>query len=230
MEKVTANLATVPKRIKQCIEAVNSLSGQVDLVRVYCNGHTEAQIMKISDGVGRNVEIYDSSTSMGDRGDVGKFYFADEPNQLYLSCDDDLLYPKDYVSSLKSSFEKYGRKSVLTYHGSLLRSPMFNYYACRTSYACLREHVGDSHVDIGGSGVMAFYTAELIVDLDFFEHPNMSDIYISILSKQQGFPIIVLEHRQGWIKYNEVPDTIYNKHRNNCAIQTELVKRHYDLD
>lgn len=225
--KVTANMATVPSRISQCIHAIDSIAPQVDLVRVYCNGHTKEEAIFIKNGAPDNVQVFMSDSAMGDRGDIGKFYFADQPGQIYFSCDDDLLYPPDYVKHTIDQLNRYGAGTVLTYHGSELKHPVRDYYRDRIAYACLRQLNHDVEVDVGGSGVMCFNTDAIKVDLTFFEHPNMSDIYISALTKMQGSRIICLKHSQGWIKYMEVPDTIYDRHKNNCEIQTRVVNEYF---
>ena len=82
--KVVIAIATIGNRPRQLELTLDSLCGQCDELMVYNN-----------------------ETRKIDYTDNGKFYFLDlfkEP-VYYFSCDDDIIYPPDYVSKTIEAIE-----------------------------------------------------------------------------------------------------------------------------
>ncbi len=97
---ITANLATIKSRSSTLQLVVNSLKNQVDKVRIYSNDYKP----KVE---GSNVEVYTGP----DYTDNAKFFWLTHSKGVYLSCDDDLIYPPNYVETITK-----GLKNILI-HG-----------------------------------------------------------------------------------------------------------------
>jgi len=55
------------------------------------------------------------------------------------NCDDDLIYPKDYAKKMVEAIERYNRKAIVSFHGTVVnRLPIATYYQDRGVYPCLR--------------------------------------------------------------------------------------------
>ena len=79
-----AAIATVPERADILAQAWGSLEGQC------------------------RVEIYQNDAWGSLPGDFGKFHWLGKADcDFYLSCDDDLLYPPDYVEVMCTAAEEY---------------------------------------------------------------------------------------------------------------------------
>ena len=81
---ITANLATIKARGLELMKVVDSLVDQVDLVRIYANDYEP----KIDHP---KVQV----TTGEDMTDNGKFFWLPESKGIYLSCDDDIIYPPE---------------------------------------------------------------------------------------------------------------------------------------
>jgi len=110
--KVTANIATYPPRFQTLQKVVDSLVDQVDNVRVYCNSvkdlkDVQKHFNRDYNGRVRLIMGWDQDFDLTDN---GKFYSLDtikEP-EYYLTCDDDIIYPPNYVETIKKAIDYYG--------------------------------------------------------------------------------------------------------------------------
>ena len=108
MDKIYANMATIPKRIPQLEVVVNCILPQVDVLNVYLNNFEEVPWFLKKDKI--NIV---RSQEEGDRGDAGKFYWADKVSGYYFTIDDDIAYPPDYVEALKKGLEGVIQRKII---------------------------------------------------------------------------------------------------------------------
>ncbi|HTE57589.1 MAG TPA: hypothetical protein VK694_02510 [Verrucomicrobiae bacterium] len=104
---LVAGMATMPDRLPYLEEVVETIRPQVDVLRVYLNNFVE-----VPDFLGPE-EATLSGDARGDLGAEGKLYWMDgkdglEDHTHYLTIDDDLGYPDDYVSTLVREFDARG--------------------------------------------------------------------------------------------------------------------------
>lgn len=219
---VQASLASIPSRESALRQVVERLSPQVDLLRVYLNGYD-----KVPSFLRRRGVVFARSQDHGDRGDAGKFFWCEEGNGYQLTCDDDLLYPDDYVSKMVEAVEWHDRQAVVGLHGVKLRSPMHSYYGDRSKWHFAEGVREPLFVHILGTGCMAYHAHTLVVRKFYFEQPNMADIWMGMAAQRQRVPMAVVPREEGWLQPIPTPnrDTIYDRHRNNDGPQTEAVKR-----
>jgi hypothetical protein len=185
-------------------------------------------------------------------GDLGKFSFAEEHNPFdyYLSCDDDLIYPKDYVSrtvnALDAAYEIGDWEHVITYHGKSLKIQrgvkiQSFYMHPSEDYRCLLGFEQTVFVDIPGTGVMGMHRDAAIQFNDNLKErrdagedmlPNAADLYAGRFFRQRGYGVLCLEHPRGWIKYSphmHSGDTIWDQiaknpdlHRGHTMLAREI--------
>lgn len=224
-------LATFADRIGIVEATVHSLIGQIDLLMIYCNDepsfHNARRITP--DGTVKTFRGPDVT-------DRGKFHFCSQlkgTDHYYLTFDDDLIYPPDYVEHTVGELNKLNDQAIVSYHGKKLVEPMQKYYAGlterqdRAAYRVLYNVKGDHDVDMVGTGCMAFR-------LDYFCPENlredmMADLEVSILAKEQGKRMVVLDHRGGWVRYHPAMATKWtiwdHYQQEDDSKQTILVNR-----
>lgn len=205
--RIIVGIATFNNR--DISKTLESLENQVDTIHVY-NNET------------RDINLTDN----------GKFYFLDEYKEpvYYFTCDDDLIYPPDYVYKTIQAIEKY--QCIVTYHGRKLLGLNRSYYRGHTSFACLHTHPHDVEIDVCGTGVTAFRT-------DYFnpktiwssEDKRMSDLVFSLEAAEQGKKIIHIGHEGKWLKYYAPPKgtTIYEMENRNESRQIEIANKIWRL-
>lgn len=205
-------IATIPERTAQLKNTLDSICPQVDVVYVYQNGKTNIEVPG-------NVVLITGK----DLGDAGKFWpmFSEVKCDIFFSVDDDLIYPPDYVETLKAKINAHN--CIITCHGRTFNHhPIKSYYR---DYAmklrCLDQVHYDTLVQFGGTGAMAFKPEYFRPN--HFPTSNMADIHVAIQAKKEGKKIIAIEHQAGWIKYQQVENTIFERFKFDDAVQTGYV-------
>ena len=203
---ISANLATFKARKDTLHQTVDSLRDQVDVIRIYANDY----LPNI-----KGVEIVTGE----DLTDRGKFYFVGE-DEIYFSCDDDIIYPENYVSSTLEKLKQYPN-AILTYHGRKLLGEGRNYYHGHQVYHCLRTVPHDVFIDVAGTGVSCFDASKWKPDILKYPDQKMSDLLFSLEAKKAGKKIICLAHSQWWLTISTNEGAIYDSEHKRCDRQNE---------
>lgn len=209
-QKKFAGLAAIPSREMALRRVVNSLLHQVDQLGVYLNGWSY-----IPDFLKHPRITVAMSQEHGDLGDAGKFFWVNDFKGYYFSCDDDLVYPEDYIQRIIEKIEHYDYKAVIGWHGSVVSDSFKDYYDSKDrrvfSYSAGRPF--DLDVHILGTGVLGFHSSTIKVSLKDFERPNMADIFFARLGQEQRVRFVVMEHKSKEIEtIEEFQEDSINKH------------------
>jgi hypothetical protein len=208
MDKITVQIATIPERTLLLKLVVHSLLNQVDQVdqlNVMLNGHK-----LVPDFLNHPRITYHFMDNS--KGDAAKFYQLRGVKGYIFTCDDDLVYPHDYTRVMISKLKEYDNKVILTNHGRImLPKPVDNAYTNRRiAFHCLDAVDYGYELDVGGSGVMAWHSDCFFPDIDKIDKRNMADIWIHGFAKEQGVKIMLNPHKEGWIKYLQPENTIWD--------------------
>lgn len=214
---IVAGIATIPSRINEVKRTIESLLPQVDRINIALNNFTGYPTEVLNFDVESQKKIWFYTTQGSD-----ERKFSEVCGDIYLSCDDDLIFPPDYVNVIKAKLEQY---DIVTFHGRNFNSfPIQSYYKSPGSkYRCLDKVSHDIPVQFGGTGCMAFKPAKFSVTLNDFPTKYMADIHFAIAAKKAGKQIMCIAHEAGWIKYQPVSNTIYDRFRDSDAEQTARV-------
>jgi glycosyltransferase involved in cell wall biosynthesis len=178
------------------------------------------------------VWIYDNEKRDRNLTDNGKFYpltIADNPC-YYFTCDDDIIYPPDYIERTIEAIEKH--KCIVTYHGRRLRGLNRSYYRGHTALRCLDTFPQTMELDVCGTGVTAFRTDYFNpIGLHNAEDMRMSDLVFSLEAAKQGKKIMHIGHQAKWINFVPQPKgtTIYEMENKNEGRQIELANEIFKL-
>ena len=208
-------IASIPEREQMLERTVRSLRNQVDEIRVSLNDYKH-----IPKFLSKN-ECIILDNSMGD---AAKYYFADQFKGYILTCDDDLIYPPNYVNYMIRATERYNECAV-TLHGRDYSRPVIGFQQAFKGYPCLGDVLEDIEVDVGGDGVMCWHTDYLKVKFEDFKSKNMSQLWFAKLCIEQQVPIICLAHKEGYLKYQYPTWTIWDEaNKEGFREQTALLK------
>ena len=185
-------MAAVPWREETLEKVVNSLLPQVDRLNIYLNDWEK--VPSFLDHA--KINAVRSQNEIGDIGDRGKFYWCNKIKGIHLTVDDDILYPADYVEKVVEGMNR-NKGSVVTFHGSILETPKFSEKQTVSHFA--RDVPSDIRVTIGGTGVMAYNTANVKIDFESFKCDFWADGWFAIQSRIQNTPIISLKHESDWL-------------------------------
>lgn len=201
--RIVVGIATTgdrPKELRHTLESLNEQTVKADLIHVHDNS--------------KEIDYTDNA----------KFIILNHlPDEVYFfSCDDDILYPEDYIEKTIEAIDKH--KTIVTYHGRNLRGKGLNYYHDHSAFRCDQSFIETKKIDVCGTGVTAFRT-------DYFnpteiykaEDKCMSDLVFSLEAIKQGKEITHIGHYGNWIipQINSGP-TIYDRFNKECSRQNEI--------
>lgn len=200
-----ANVATYPVRQQTCLRALRSIAEQVDVLNVTLNEYTS--VPPAFRGL-ENAHFHIPDRNLRD---LGKFCFAVGDDDDVFLCDDDIVYPGDYVSWMMrlradSPLEDpvlgvhgviysdyYDGRSrsgrlVHTFHRPLEKAVQMNQLGTGTVYAKGRQMPSFEYMD-GSSG---------FVDIRFARHAH-----------DRGYPMICVARGKDWLTEVKNEETLY---------------------
>jgi CheY-like chemotaxis protein len=216
---IYCGIASLPEREANLRLTVKSLIDQVDVMFIALNGYSS-----VPNWINREPKIkYDLLDNS--LGDSAKFLHVEECDGYYFSCDDDLVYNKSYVYLHLEAQKTYN--SITTFHGRRYdKRPLLHYKKDFTlNLHCLNTVDKDTQVHVGGTGVMAFNTKQFKVAICDFNMPNMADLWIAKLAKQQNIPIMVLAHRLNTFRYMRPRGKTIWQMTKDDSYQTNLLRQ-----
>lgn len=237
---IIATVATIRRRQDQLHRVLMDIWPQVDEVYVYLNDYAQGDWNPpmAYPNVHPQFSGDEPPDPEGNLGDAGKFFPHDlHDNCYYITIDDDLLYPKDFVETLVAGIEKYQRSVAVTFHGRVLNPFMSEY---TSYYRGVGEQIAsgrvlgsvpvDFPVHFPGTGAFAYHTDTIRFDITDFtrywpEGRNMADIWAGIKLKKKRVPCICLAHEEKWITHQPInyQDTIFEQTKNKDADQTRAI-------
>ncbi|MCO4238786.1 FkbM family methyltransferase [Pseudarthrobacter raffinosi] len=192
-DSVRIGIATMPGRERGLKAVLEALLPQADEIFVYLNG---ADIPPSDIAHDSRVRFFTGP----DYGDRGKFLFIEGFDGYYLTCDDDIEYPDFYVDYMIDGIERYGRKAIVGWHGSIFSDDFEDYYNSKyrrvLSFSTLRGK--DTPVHLLGTGIAGFHTSTMPVEFEDFHYPNMADAFLARKAQWNNVPMVVLRHEKGW--------------------------------
>lgn len=200
-DPVRIGIASIEIRRTALSRVIDCLYEQADEFIIYLNDYSEIPSFLKKEKI-RVIH------GKGDVGDRGKFYDVDNFSGYMFTCDDDIEYPAYYVQHCIDAIERYGRKAVVGWHGSIFKKPFVDYYSSdsRRVFSFRSGRPEDLPVHVLGTGCSSFHTATFRVKYSDFLTPNMADVYFALLGQQQSVPFVVIKHDAAEALPLEIPD------------------------
>jgi hypothetical protein len=214
----TAGIATLKERELSFHKTIDSIYDQVDKIIAVLNYYRTiptwlSEYPKVEYHFGMNA-----------LGAAGKFLCVSQSEGCYFSIDDDLQYPPDYCEYMIDGINRH--KCIVSLHGRVYPIPVVNFRKWIRAYRCLGDVTEDVMVNLGGTGCMAFDTAQFKLNVqDLFQPKNMVDCHVAREAWDQKIPIVVLKHDKSYLKYTPPPErsTIWHV-TSDKSKQTEVLK------
>lgn len=212
------SMATFPPRKDALRLAVASLLPQLDVLQIYLNGYKEVPEFLKHPRIITSLE-----RDGGDLGDAGKFFWCESASGYQFHCDDDIIYPDDYIDLMANAIERYERKAIVGVHGVLLRADVWSYYRDRNVRHFAARTQRDEPMHLLGTGTVAYHSSTLSLSRSDFVHANMADIFVGLAAQRQHVPMVSLARRSNWLRPIETKESIYDLAVKDDSVQTELL-------
>jgi len=227
---IEASLATHPPRIAALGRVVPQLAKQVDKLHVYANRFDpEGHELDFLDGYD-NVVIHNFSRGdgehdgFGDLGDTGKFWHQGQAGSIQFRCDDDILYPDDYVERMVEAIERTHRSAVVGVHGVRLLKPFWSYFRDRDVCHFTAGLSEDKGCHVLGTGTIAYPLELAPITIDDFYTRNMADVYFARWCQRRQVPLVAVRRPVDWLRPIETEGpSIYDQAKEAAAAGQDLV-------
>ena len=176
-------------------------------------------------GQADEIRVYDNAKERRDYKANAKFIFLKDYSEPinYITCDDDIIYPLNYVNLALKGINKH--QSIVTYHGDILLKKNRTKYPEFERFHFRQTVGGFRFVDVAGTGLTGFNT-EYFNPIHIYKssYVNMVDQLFSLEAAKQGKKITLLGHSNTMFISQKVPeeDTIWGKHKNTRRDQIFL--------
>jgi hypothetical protein len=209
---VHVHMCTYPARemsLPPAFESLHSQLGPNDSLFLSVNHYNEFSacgkgwLYKVS--VLPNVTVTTTGCDLGDAAKYLMMWMSACPSVYVLTCDDDIVYPPDYVRAMVANVDKYDGRAAVSAHGTIYRAsdtgpaPAAERQERERGLHCMEEVVDDESVHVLGTGVCAFRVLPMLTT-DMFPVSNMCDIWFAALLQRHRIPAIVIAHEHGWLR------------------------------
>ncbi len=222
-EQVTASISSVGWRKESLNEVIEALLPQVDRINVFLQNYDSVPsfLMNSKITVARG-EDYPHALALGA---CAKFFWAKNIQGYHIIADDDLIYPRNYVSLLIKKIEQYGRKAVVGFHGKIFHRQDNGTYK-RILYHYIRSLANDTWVNLLGTGVMAYHSDTIKISLEDFVVRNHADMGFALIARRQGIPLVCIERPKKTVlrgKESRDPRAIW-KDPNTAKVDMQMIE------
>lgn len=200
--KVVVSLCSIPSRSKSLKKTIDSLKSQVDIIYLFLDGYESCPDFVKNNYKIRLIKAPEGSSPRDNakfipfnelKKSLGEFY--------YFTCDDDIVYPADYVNTHIRSLRVFDNKIVLGVHGVVVSENPRSYFKNRFIYHFEDDYLSDyALVNNLGTGTVAFHSSVIKeIDVDKWPQGGMIDIFFGQLCYRENIPMIALPRHSGWL-------------------------------
>lgn len=218
---MATRLAREPFAI-QAIDSILNCNTKADTVHIELNGY-DVVPKWITDRPQLTYSLINQNI-----GAKAKFKRLNNVHGYYLTIDDDILYPKDYIGYMTDMIERYDRKALVGFHGTTHKTPRIKSYwhDCDRRYhfgAYVHSNIACSML---GTGTMGFHT-DIGLTYDVFTQGNMTDPFLSKWAIMNRKKQIVLARSVNYLRQidgsQDTGGEIWKKAMANDTEQTAVI-------
>lgn len=205
-EDVTVAMATQPCRVEAYVDVVYQLLSQCTRMCICFNGFDE-----IPKNLPKSKKIIAicANGKNGNPPDLGcnnKMYWLGDFPGYYATVDDDIIYPPNYIQTLKNAVDKYDKKAIVSFHGHIYK-PVNGKINVRDKQLLWYKLKHDTqYCHRLGMGVAMSYPSKLNLSKNIFlNHPKNTgdDELMALWAQKNNIPMICLSTRNISILSND---------------------------
>lgn len=201
--KVVVSLCSIPSRAKSLEKTINSLKNQVDIIYLFLDGYeSPPEFLKNNNKV-RFIKAPEGDSPR----DNAKFIPFNELKKIlgefyYFTCDDDIVYPSDYVNTHIRSLNSFENQVILGVHGVIVAETPKSYFKNRFIYHFENDSLNDyALVNNLGTGTVSFHSSVVKeINVSSWPQGGMVDIFFGQLCYQKNIPMVALPRHSKWLR------------------------------
>lgn len=221
---IVAGMATMPSRMHTAPRAIYSLLGQVDRLWLCLDGFET-----VPDFASHPKIIHQHGADHGGLKAEGKFLglALDQHATIYVSADDDMIYPSGFVRHLYRICRLHHRPVAVGTHGSVFKSKINSYVKDRNVTLSRRsQYIPWKKVDVLATNGTVHIVDDLKFDCREWTYRNQVDLNFLQEAKAQNVELATVMRRRNWVLGQETRQehSIYSSLLKNDTIQTSRIR------
>lgn len=198
---ITAAIATYPGRINVLPIAIESLIDQVDHLFIYLNNYRSVPDFLLHHSKKEKI-TYILDTDSRKRA-AAKFFWVNSTQGIQLTCDDDIIYPSDYVQNMVTELKKRSEDTIIAVHGAIYKNIVQDAIASREHVFNFRNSLKTSQpAHLAGTGTLCFRT-KVFQRKEFRElwsFAASTDEWLACFSKKHSIKLMLIARHKDWMK------------------------------
>lgn len=247
--EVTVAMASHPPRREAMLRSIRTLLPYCTRLCLYLNNYSD-DILDDLKRIPRSNKIVavlagaDPATGdkrpLPDKKSHGKHHWLGYYDGYYLTCDDDCLYPADYVQEMVRAVQRYGDKAIIAVAGGCRRP------CGRVEWVSTFNNINgsDTCINYYGSAASAMHPkaigatrtlSEAVVEGsdNYIEDCFNDDTYVSVWANVNSIPIVMLSRPARWVLEDpaQFAEHAINKQKNyNSRLDAQIESQFKQYD
>lgn len=217
-KKIVA-MASFPARKEGMLNVIEQLHSQCDKIYIWLNDY---------DSIPKELHRYENVEAklageysfLKENGRL--FWIKRHKNDYYLTVDDDINYPPNYVQTIVNEIEYYGQNAIVSFHGTIFTKRNTE------KYFPFSERVEENiQVHRIGGGVAGFIPSKIYLDYSSMNDFKTwdGDATLSVLATKHGIKKYVIAHQKGYLTSYIGSDGKLMAFKNALCLNKETKKR-----
>ena len=226
-DEISVFMATYPGGFKTVSDALNSILNQtkkVDRIILHVNSNKPPENLPNDSRI--EVRLSESNDA-----DNGKFKYMNEFNGYFLTVDDDISYPTDYVEKMLSYVDRFDRQSIIGVHGAVfpVGPPLTRwseYRELRRTHTFTTANSSFTQVNCLGTGTIAFHSQIGTPNFERFDTLRMVDLHIAVWAHENNIPMYSCPRSKNWLTEFEIEHQtrIWAQANNERELQAQMIQ------
>ena len=221
---VIGSIATMPSRAGTFSMMFDAARAQVDRIFVFLDGFDDIP-SNLRDVPNCHAELIPTEAGLHSYARfLAPHRFASDG--IVVMFDDDILYPPDYVSTVRAALAHYGGKAVVGFGGTNFTPPHKSYIRDRSYLNAADSLDNDLWVHELAAGTAAFVASSFRPDPHAWAVENMADLYLAAEALASRLALIALKRERDWIRTlaTNQPDSILARTRRDDHSQSYFMR------
>jgi len=226
-DEISVFMATYPGGFETVVDAIKSILQQTKKVdRIILHVNSDKPPTNLPSDSRIDVRLSEKNDA-----DNGKFKYMDEFSGYFLTVDDDISYPTDYVEKMLSYVDRFGRKSIIGVHGAVFPvgppvTRWSEYLDLRRTHTFTSANSSFTQVNCLGTGTIAFHSQIGIPSFERFDTLRMVDLHIAVWAQENNITMYSCPRRKNWLTEFEIEHQtrIWAQANNETELQAEMIQ------
>ena len=225
-DKITVFIATYPGGFEHVGDAIRSLlnqSTEPDRIILHINSNKRPPRLPKD----TRLKVIFSEENYADN---GKFVHMNNYQGYFITADDDINYPYDYIETMLKEVARHSNQGIVGVHGACLPfgpplTRWSHYMSLRRSHIFTQEHASRIRVDILGTGTVAFHSSIGHPDGRKMNTLRMVDLHLASWAHSNNIPMYLIPRKRDWLtELNNISDDrIWTQSQEEKELQLQIL-------